>query len=224
MEWPVRSFYWLSITTSAVVIGFCVRVVTAALFGSLRPLVSDVVATILMTAVFAPMVWGMRTTWGAFSGETAPFFPSVALNTFVIAGLVFVIQRHICSYEPGSYLQHDPKIDPSDHTARPLPRLYRRLSVATTGTVLRLSGKDHHVEVVTTDGRETLRLRLMDAIHEMEPVEGYCTHRSHWVTRAAITDVERAPPGKIFIVLVNGDRVPVSRKYRPDLEAAGIIS
>ncbi|MEZ5714276.1 MAG: LytTR family DNA-binding domain-containing protein [Paracoccaceae bacterium] len=68
----------------------------------------------------------------------------------------------------------------------------------------------------------TIRLRFSDAIAEMEPMQGYCTHRSHWVSHAAISGVEREP-GKLFLRLVNGDRVPVSRKYRPELEKARIV-
>jgi hypothetical protein len=223
MDWPVRSVFWVSITTSAVVIGVCVRALTAALVGYRRPIVFDALATVLMTLIFAPLVWGFRIKLGALDGETPVYFPAVALSTFLIAGLVFVTRRHVSDHEPGAYLQTDRKSAASDGEPHPRPRLHRRLSEAATGTILRLSGKGHHVEVVTTEGRETLRLRLTDAILEMEPVEGYCAHRSHWVTRAAITEVEREPPGKIFLVLVNGDRIPVSRKYRCELEAAGII-
>lgn len=224
MASPVRSLYWFSITTTALVIGVCVRALTAVLVGYQRPIIFDTVATVLTTLVFAPMVWGLRTTVAEFSGDAPVYFPGVALNIFVVAALVFVIRRHVCDHEPGSYLQPVRKGTVANDQQKQQPRLHRRLSEEATGTILRLSGKDHHVEVVTSEGSETLRLRLMDAIHEMEPVEGYCTHRSHWVTHAAIIDVEREAPGKIFVVLVNGDRIPVSRKYRPDLEAAGIIS
>jgi len=221
--WPVRTPYWVLISVSAVVIGVFVRAVTAAGLGYDRPLLFDVVATSLMAIVFAPLVWGVRNKVNAVSGEPPVQLPMVALNTFLIAGLFFVMRRHLSRREPGSYLE--PCFDVVHASTAPFqqPRLYRRLSEATSGTILRLSGKDHHVEVVTTEGHETLRLRLTDAIDEMEPVEGYCTHRSHWVTRAAITAVDRSQPGKIFLVLVNGERVPVSRKYRLDLEAAGIL-
>lgn len=35
--------------------------------------------------------------------------------------------------------------------------------------------------------------------------------------------VEKENAHKLFVVLRNGDRVPVSRKYRADLEARGVI-
>ena len=103
-----------------------------------------------------------------------------------------------------------------------LPRLLDRLPEDVAGEVFRLSGRDHHVEVVTATGTATVRMRFSDAIAEMEPVRGHCAHRSHWVSEAAIRDVER-DGAKIFLRLVNDDQVPVSRKYKPHLEDAGIL-
>lgn len=102
------------------------------------------------------------------------------------------------------------------------PRLLDRVPDDLRGQVLRLSARDHLVEVSTCQGVVEIRLRLADAIREMEPVEGFLIHRSHWVMRDAIDRVERTS-GKVFLVLVNGDRVPVSRTYRAGLEAAGIL-
>jgi DNA-binding LytR/AlgR family response regulator len=42
------------------------------------------------------------------------------------------------------------------------------------------------------------------------------------VARAAIIG-HVAEGGKLHVTLVNGDRVPVSRKYRPELEALGLV-
>lgn len=220
MAWPVRSLYWLAVTTGTVFVGVGVRAVVAAWIGHEKPLVFDAAATLLFTFVFAPLVWLLRRTVDLASGIDPVRFLDVAAHTFLIAGLVFVIRRHTVGSEHGTYLTPKPHVAARAYRE---PRLRRRLSPETTGTIIRLSSRDHHVDVVTTDTQETLRMRLIDAIDEMEPVEGYCTHRSHWVAREAIAEVDRKQPGKIFLVLINGDRVPVSRKYKPDLEAAGIL-
>ena len=89
--------------------------------------------------------------------------------------------------------------------------------------MLRLTANDHFVEIATDNGAETLRMRLVDAIDEMEPVNGYCVHRSHWVSHEAIDRIERENSHKIFVILNNNDRIPVSRKYRINLENAGWI-
>jgi DNA-binding LytR/AlgR family response regulator len=90
------------------------------------------------------------------------------------------------------------------------------------GRVLYISAKDHHVEIVTETGRHVLRLRLADAIDEMEPVEGMCGHRSHWVARAAIAQVEQINAHKTQVHVINGDTLPVSRKYKVNLDKAGL--
>lgn len=102
-------------------------------------------------------------------------------------------------------------------------RLVRRLPEDVAGDVLSLTASNHHVDVTTTQGRATLRLRLSDAIGEMEGVEGFCIHRSHWVSQDAILEVKRLNAQKIVVVLKNGDELPVSRKYRVNLETAGLF-
>ena len=81
------------------------------------------------------------------------------------------------------------------------------------GPILHLSAMDHFVTVETPGGACRLRIRLRDAIDEMDGVAGLRTHRSHWVARAAIRTVAREE-GRVMLVLSNGARVPVSRKYR----------
>ncbi|WP_306152739.1 LytTR family DNA-binding domain-containing protein [Roseovarius sp. MMSF_3281] len=220
LVWPDRALYWLGTVTGAILVGFLVHAVVAVFVGRQNPLIFDVAATLLMTLVFAPMVWALRSTVDIMSGIPPVQFLDVSVNTFVIAGLVFVTRRHTVATGHGTYLS--PRQEVAAMPGRQ-PRLQRRLSEKTTGTIIRLSSRDHHVDVVTTEAQETLRMRLSDAIDEMEPVEGYCTHRSHWVARDAIVELDKGQPGKVFLVLVNGDRVPVSRKFRPDLEAAGIL-
>jgi uncharacterized membrane protein YidH (DUF202 family) len=102
------------------------------------------------------------------------------------------------------------------------PRLANRLPDDFVGPVLRLTVNDHLVEVISAKQVHRLRMRFGDAVNEMEPVEGFCTHRSHWVTRDAVSKVERQD-NRLQVVLTNADRVPVSRKYRANLEIAGLL-
>jgi hypothetical protein len=193
----------------------------SAWIGHEKPLAFDAAATLLFTFVFAPLVWLLRRTVDIASGIDPVQLSNVAAHTFLIAGMVFVIRRHTVATEHGTYLGPNSKASAMN---LPEPRFKRRLAPDTTGSIIRLSSHDHHVDVVTTEAQQTLRMRLIDAIDEMEPVEGYCAHRCHWVSRTAIVEVDRQKSGKIFLVLNNGDRVPVSRKYKPELEAAGILS
>ncbi len=220
MDWPTRTLYWSCIVTAAVVFGYAARALAVLVIGYSRPILFDLFAAGLMALVFGPMVWIVRVLFqpDVLGGDLQ--IERVVIHTFVIAAGVFVLRRQICVTEPGAYLTTDPS---PPHDDDDQPRLLRRLPEDMRGAVLRLSANDHYVQVVTSHGAEVLRLRLSDAIDEMEPVEGYCTHRSHWVARQAIAGVERENAHKLFLVLTNGDRVPVSRKFRPTLEREGII-
>lgn len=99
--------------------------------------------------------------------------------------------------------------------------LYRRLPDGFDGAILRLSGDGHRVLVTTTQGVFDIRMRLSDAIAEMEGVSGVSSHRSHWVARAAIVQTQR-DGGKTNLLLINGDIVPVSRKNRVELAELGL--
>ena len=220
MDWPTRTLYWFCIVTAAIVFGYGARALAVVVIGYCRPILFDLFAAGVMALVFGPMVWMARIFFQPdVSGDDLQI-ERVVIHTFVIAAGVYVLRRQICASEPGAYLTNDPS---PPHNGDDRPRLLRRLPEDMRGDVIRLSANDHYVQVVTSRGAEVLRLRLSDAIDEMEPMEGYSTHRSHWVARKAIAGVERENAHKLFLVLTHGDRVPVSRKYRPTLERDGII-
>lgn len=221
MHWPLRLIYWLMIVSIGIVFGYAVRALAVLVVGFERPLTFDMFASLTMGLTFGPVVWMIRTVSQSADADFPVNILDVMLNTFLISVAVFVVRRQICQTEPGAYLLNDDGFVGSDQDE---PRLLRRLSEDQRGQVLRLTAKDHYVDIITDQGTTTIRMRLADAIDEMEPVEGYCVHRSHWVARTGIAGVERENPHKLFVVLSNGDRVPLSRKYRPSLEKAGIIA
>ena len=105
------------------------------------------------------------------------------------------------------------------------PRLLLRLCRSDDDTVeiTRLTVNDHYVVVGLTDGTEQrLLMRLADAIAEMDDVQGYTTHRSHWVSRSHVVGVVFEGKREM-LELSSGVRVPISRTYRPVLVAAGVI-
>ena len=102
------------------------------------------------------------------------------------------------------------------------PRLMNRLPEVEGASVLHLSVQDHFVEINTCKGSHSLRMRFRDALNELDGVNGYRVHRSHWVAHEAITGVEREKT-RVFLQLSNGSRIPVSRNYRSALEEAGVL-
>jgi len=166
----------------------------------------DVAFAFAIFLFFTPCLWVLTLLLFFVSGHEAPnLFSTSAYGALFSLGLVLIS-----------------KGDTNETPEPSRPRLANRLPEGFDGQILRLTGRDHYVDVVTTDGMYTIRSRLADAIAEMEPVIGHCTHRSHWVTENAIQGVEKAD-GKVFLRLGNGDLVPVSRKYKPQLEEIGLV-
>ncbi len=170
----------------------------------------DVVFSAVILILFTPALWLLAWLLFTIGGQEAPGALAVLpYGVLFSTGLILVGRT-----EPGH-----PK-----PTGLPeqMPRLVRRLPAGFQGRIYRLTVRDHNVDVVTSEGTFTIRSRFTDAIDEMEPIPGHCTHRSHWVTDDAIVSTERTD-GKTFVRLRNGDLVPVSRKYRPMLEQDGLI-
>ncbi|SHL49096.1 transcriptional regulator, LytTR family [Roseovarius marisflavi] len=216
MPLVTRSAYWSMATFSALVIAYLSRATMATVFGKRRPILFDLGAGLMVSVILAPLIWGLRAWMDPVLDLHQLRLPSIALNILVIAWGIFVLRRQIGLEQPSGYRR-----DAREEV--PISRLHRRLSDLEDVEIMRLSANDHFVEVSTDRGVETLRLRLGDAIDEMDPIEGICTHRSHWVALSAVVGVEQAGANKTFVILRNGDRVPVSRKYRPRLLEAGLL-
>ena len=100
--------------------------------------------------------------------------------------------------------------------------MLRRIPNALDDTVLHLSVQDHFADITTGAETVSVRMRFRDALDELDGLQGMRVHRSHWVAKSAIDGVEKEQ-ARLFLKLVNGTRVPVSRNYRPVLEDAGLI-
>lgn len=106
---------------------------------------------------------------------------------------------------------------PSD--AAKLPPLAARLPAAIRAPLLCLEMEDHYVRVHTLSGSALLLLRLGDAMAEAGATPGRQVHRSWWVADAAVEGFERR--GRTGLLhLRGGGRVPVSRPYVREVEAA----
>ncbi|MEX0308007.1 MAG: LytTR family DNA-binding domain-containing protein [Ruegeria sp.] len=170
-------------------------------------LVRDLAFVLLILTLFAPSLWLL--TWIVFT-----------LNGLIAPGLSMVIPYGLL-FATGLLLVRK-REDNVEAAEEPKPRLYTRLPATFQGQICRLSVRDHYVDVVTSEGTYTIRSRFTDAIAEMEPVPGHCTHRSHWVVDAEIVGVKKEA-GKSFLNLSNGDQVPVSRKYKQKLVEDGFL-
>ncbi len=212
MPFSQRLVYWVSVVTVSFVLGFCghaLAVIAGRRWDAAgRFFLEGLFATLLISAA----VWGIgRLPYFAESGGRLSYRLALAyvlLVTIAVVGIRAIVMQTFGV--------------PSRAAQRFRPRLAERLSDGMGTWILSLSVTDHSVCVSTDRGQEVIRMRLTDAIGEMEGVEGFRVHRSHWVARDAIRGHDAAQ-GRVFLELVNGARVPVSRTYRGALEEAGVL-
>lgn len=226
-----RSLYWCAIVGLALLASELVGKAALRLAPDPTRWRHDVLRIGGMTVVFSPVVYGWTLFYLPDRAGHTPNLWTIACFVLLI-GTVVRVSLRVIRGEAGAALAVAPQ-DPPPETAPetpeadreppdPAPRLLRRLPGGSTGPVLRLTASGHFVEIVLPEGAHNVRMRFTDAIDEMDGIEGYCAHRSHWVARAAIQQVER-DSARTFLRLSNGDQVPVSRTYRPGLEQAGIL-
>ncbi len=205
-----RLVFWVGVVVLALCVTWTARQVTRTCLSGIHFSWRDTALVLVNLALFVPALWLLSYLLITIHGHQAPGFLSVApYGALFVTGLMLVRGRRRTEVLP--------------EQAEPVqPRLAKRLPETFQGQIYRLTVRDHAVDVVTSEGTFTIRSRLIDAIAEMEPVPGHCTHRSHWVADAAMAGVERQG-GKTFMRLKNNDLVPVSRKYKPMLEQDGVI-
>lgn len=179
-----------------------------------RPILRVVAVTTLMTIAMSGIAYGCaQLVFGPNQVRfTSAFVFYVWFITVVMsfAGAILRARRTAAAATPLASL--------SGHAA---PALTQRLPVKLQdAAILALQGEDHYVRVHTDRGSELILLRLTDAIAEMGSTPGARTHRSWWVSKAAIANVRR-DNGRVALILSNGTEAPVSRGYAPELREAG---
>ncbi len=139
----------------------------------------------------------------------ADVFPTTLATTGGIIMLAFLVQSRAAVETHQSARGAAP--------TRFLARLPARLSGASLWAV---QAEDHYLRLHTSRGEDLILMRLADALVELEGIEGARTHRSWWVAREAVKNVERAE-GRATLTLTGGQKAPVSRAYVKPLREAG---
>ena len=175
----------------------------------------------LIVVLFGPimLLWSRAVAMWFGLPEAMPSNTEQLIYLAITAGS-FLWLRNVLIHFIGA--EAEKRIAPVEEEPEFAPRLTRRIERDLVAPVLSIRADGHFVDVVTRKGTARIRMRLTDAIDEMEGVEGYCTHRSYWVAKSAVRGASRA--GSVWrLTLENGDEIPVSRKYQPDLECAGLL-
>lgn len=207
-----RLVYWSVAIAAALVVALSLKHAFRDLLRTPQFWVAELYICLGTALVFTPFLYAWTVYWFPGSPEMLPGPLWLGLNVLSICVIISGLRYGLPTFGAA----------PHQREEAPQPRLLDRLRPELCAPILRLEAEGHYVIVVTERGVERLRMRLTDAIREMDPVEGFCTHRSHWVTKSAVTQAG-TEQGRPVLSLSNGDVVPVSRKYQPDLDAAGLL-
>ncbi len=238
--WLPRSIYWFAICGSSVFLSQLVRGIVGRYIRDVLSWRFDVIAIAGVTLVLTPFVFKLTQFMVPAAEGTPPALWRIGLFVLLI-GILLTAIRRIYRFQQlpetmrdgagrsgaggdsapagtqGAVQPMEPVADAHDGC-----RLHQRLPMEMREPILHLSARDHFVDVETVSALYSLRMRFADAVAEMDGVAGHVIHRSHWISADAIRGPKREG-GKMFLVLSNGTKVPVSRTYRPRLEAAGIL-
>lgn len=151
----------------------------------------------------------------------------ILISLWMVANLFYVHVLGIARYGYGKTADRDGERDragtdedlgqvmPAPDGApapRAVPTFVERLSGELGHDVISLQAQDHYLRVTTPRGSALILYRFSDALKELDASSGIRAHRSYWVARSAVTRLV-ARGGRHFLLLANGDRVPVSRTY-----------
>jgi hypothetical protein len=152
--------------------------------------------------------------WQAVTPLTT--FGNVLLLTEAITITIVMVRSHMVR------LKAPIKVEIGARPAERGDALMKRIKPEARGELLALEMEDHYLRVHTARGNDLILHRLSDALDEVAGVDGLQVHRSYWVARAAVREVER-DGRRLQLVLTNGLKVPVSRNNVAMLKSAGWV-
>lgn len=182
------------------------------------------------TSVPLAMIWRTvgQNAYRALHGyaELVPFALLCALAVLVVALWSRRTDERLSSrHEPAP---PDPEAQPGvapskeEMSGPDAPPLQARLSRSFEGPIIALQSEDHYVRVHGSKGSELLLMRLRDAITAMDNFPGEQVHRSWWIARDGVAQLERA--GRAWrICLTNGKHAPIARESIRKLRASGFL-
>jgi DNA-binding LytR/AlgR family response regulator len=179
-----------------------------------RPWLQVAALTLVISGPLVVLVWAA--TGLAFAGR---LYAPTAMGQLVVPVLVITAVISAINVFTGRRAQPvQTHQAPADRQAARFPaRLPPRLRGAAIQAV---QAEDHYLRIHTDRGSDLILMRLSDALEELEGLEGAQTHRSWWVARDAVRDIQRGD-GRAALTLVGGVVAPVSRRYARALREAG---
>lgn len=214
-NYPFRAIYWAFIIFTAFLLVNIIRLFFQRLFPKLTPVLTNMLTFLVLSFVLTPIIIALSQVFNP--PDHSGYKPEWSLAIFVFfTGVIVAFLRYLVmsGFALGAVQAPEPVS----------PRLSERIPLDNRGEILEISSKDHHVCVRTALGVTKIRLRLTDAIKEMDGVDGICPHRSHWVAVSAVVGHGvNGKPRTFYLTLSDGTQVPVSRKNISLVQAAGLL-
>ncbi len=129
--------------------------------------------------------------------------PTIWMQIFVIGTLVGLVE-----FPPPA----------EEDQAAQRTKFHDRLPKGEVHDIISLTMNDHYVEVTTGTGTHLVLIRFSDALDELDGLEGFRLHRSHWAARKHIVKVNRSQKSKAH--LSDGRILPISKRYVDEVSAA----
>lgn len=216
-----RALYWTGVVALSILIGRLVRVFAEMALDTRPESLRRLAVAPVIAGVLGPVLWAYT---HAFPAALPPTMLQFLAYVFLVALGVQLIRwasaHHVLRF--GNLGAHDIPV-PAEPAQAEGPRLVTRLDPELRGAVLRVSARDHYLDVYTDKGCGELLLRFSDALAELDRAQGGQVHRSHWVAWDAVAAAEREG-ARLFLRLVDGGRVPVSRSFLDVVAARGFLS
>jgi DNA-binding LytR/AlgR family response regulator len=211
-----RLVYWAIISYVNYLVGFCVSLYVGHLFYAkgMPELASRMISGFVSGIPIAFIVWTVNKYIYGFDMSGGFGFWKLlgycAIIAMVISLMFYLFSLETRKNEPFSSQPTLGKISKNQAFLQRLPAHLGR-------DILALEAQDHYVSVTTKNGSALVLIRLVDAIAELDGLEGLRIHRSHWVAAEAISKTKREN-GKLLVELTNGTALPVSRTYAKNLK------
>ncbi|MDE1130835.1 MAG: LytTR family DNA-binding domain-containing protein [Ascidiaceihabitans sp.] len=205
---PLRIVYWVVV----VVLTFATGSLASVFVHTAMKYRSKWLNILISTCVIGTAVTIVLSVLNLIAFDIWPSTWIELLNQFLIVTLISaVVEIGSFALGAGSPTQNETAV-----------ALMQRLPWEKRGPLVSLSAEDHYVRVTTANGTKLVLIRLSDAIKEVGDTRGMQIHRSHWVALDQIQKVERSGDrGKV--TMKDESSCPISRKYMPDVRAAGLL-
>jgi DNA-binding LytR/AlgR family response regulator len=213
-----RFLYWLLLLAMGHAVGLAIRASLDRMQLTPSQLVlAGLMKVVLLSVPVTVIVW-LVTAAAVSEPLRAARLPDFYLPVLVIVAAMVCINQLVQRRPIETHVADTtPSAVQNGQRAAILSRLPHKLRAAKLHAV---QAEDHYIRLYTSAGSDLVLLRFSDALAELRGLEGAQVHRSWWVARDAVESSCRED-GKLFLVLRDGTKAPVSRTFTRALHAEG---